>query len=365
VLTWGFERQVAHMKIADLGFHRSALMIVPADDSEMTPASKLAVRAAFQRTPGVTLVGMGNTAPGDENVSGTGVKVPGDSGTEISLTYSQIGADYFAAYGAKLLAGRFLDESHGDETPADETKGTNIVISRKAMTSMGLRSPEDSLGKTAYAGKQALQIVGVIDDMHFRSPKGEVLPMYYFFNRELKSNLILAVRYEGVPEPEMRRRLTDAWRSVVPDVPPTLGSVDDKLDKFFKPDRNRSNLFGAGALVAALVGCIGLYGMAAFTASRRMLEVAVRKVLGASRGTLVTLLVGSFLRPVLIANLIAAPVSYIVLRNWLVQFNDHIDVTAVPFLVGGGAAVLVAAATVAWLAWTAANSAPGRALRSE
>jgi len=366
VLTWGFERQIDHMKTADLGFRREELMIVPAYDSGLTPAKVRAIETAFRQVPGVSLVGTGNSAPGDETLTnGDAVKLPGDSGAEVSLTYTTAGRDYFAAYGATLLAGRLLDEAHGDEMPEDKSAATNIVVSRKAAAALGFRSPEEAVGKNITSENRPLQIVGVIDTMQFRSPKGETLPMYYYFHKEPTNAPILAVRYDGVSEPEMRRRLTTAWRSAAPDVPPTLVSADENLDQYYKPDRNRSNLFGAGALVAALVGCIGLYGMAAFTASRRMLEVAVRKVLGASRKTLVALLVGSFLRPVLIANLIAVPVAYFVLRNWLTQFNDHIGITPVPFLVGGGAAILVAATTVGMLAWNAANSPPGRALRSE
>jgi putative ABC transport system permease protein len=366
VLTWGFERQIDHMKTADLGFQRSGLMIVPAYDSDVTPAMVQAITTAFRQVPGVSAVGIGNSAPGDENqTNGTNIKLPGESGGDINLTYSSIGPDFFTAYGAVLLAGRLLDEAHGDEVSSDESKTANIVVSRQAALMMGFKSPEDALDKTAYSGKQPLHIVGVIETLQFRSPKGEILPMYYYFYKDLKNAPVLAVRYDNVSESEIRRRLTEAWQSAAPEVPVKLISANDNLDKYYKPDRNRSNLFGAGALIAALVGCIGLYGMASFTASRRMLEVAVRKVLGASRRALVSLLVGSFLRPVLIANLIAIPVAFFVLRSWLTQFSDHIAVTPVPFLVGGGAAILVAAVTVGTLAWNAANSEPGRALRHE
>jgi putative ABC transport system permease protein len=366
VLTWGFERQIDHMKTADVGFQRSGLMIVPAYGSDMKPAMVQAVKTAFEQVPGVSVVGIGNSAPGDENLtSGTNIRLPGQDVGTINLTYSSIGPNFFTAYGATLLAGRFLDEAHGDEAPADASKTANIVVSREAARLMGFKSPEEALDKTAFSGKQSLRIVGVVETLRFRSPKGETLPMFYYFYRELTNSPVLAVRYDTVSEAEIRRRLTEAWQSAAPDVPVKLVSAPENLDKYYKPDRNRSNLFGAGALIAALVGCIGLYGMASFTASRRMLEVAVRKVLGASRKALVSLLVGSFLRPVLIANLIAVPIAFLVLRSWLTQFSDHIAVTPVPFLVGGGTAILVAAVTVGTLAWSAANSEPGRALRHE
>ena len=173
------------------------------------------------------------------------------------------------------------------------------------------------------------------------------------------------VRYEGVSQPEMRERLTEAWRHVAPDVPLQMISAMDNLDKYYQPDRNRSHLFEIGALVAAAIGCIGLYGMAAFSTSRRMLEVAVRKVLGASRGAVVKLLVGQFMMPVLVANLLAWPIGYIALSDWLAQFNDRVAIGIVPFAAAGGAALAVAVATVSALAFGSANAAPSKALRSE
>ena len=366
VLTWGFQRQIDHMKTADLGFRRAGLMIVPADDSGLTVPMKQALKTAFEQVPGVTLVGFGNSAAGDDDLTnGTNVKLPGDTGAETNLTYSTIGPNFFAAYDVKLLAGRLLDEAHGDVVSSDEAAPVNIVISRKAMEELQIKTPEEAIGKVAYSGKQPLQIVGVIETLMFRSPKDETLPMYYYFNRELKSNQMFAVRYEGVSEPEMRRRLSAAWQSAAPEVPAGPISAQENMDKYYKADTERSHLFGIGALVAALVGCIGLYGMASFSTSRRMLEVAVRKILGASRGAIIGLLVGQFLRPVLLANVIAAPVGYLVLSNWLQQFNDRIAISVVPFLAGGGTALLVALGTVSALAFASANTRPGYALRHE
>lgn len=366
VLTWGFQSQIDHMKTADVGFRRDGLMIVPADDSALTAPMKQSLKTAFEQVPGVTLVGFGNSAAGyDDLTNGTNIKLPGDTGAETNLTYSTVGPNFFAVYDVKLLAGRLLDEAHGDVVPSDETAPANVVISRKAMEEIGVRSPEDAIGKVMYNGKQPLQIVGVIETLMFRSPKDENLPMYYYFNRELKNNQVFAVRYEGVSESEMRHRLSVAWQSAAPEVPPAPISARGNMEKYYRDDSERSHLFGIGALVAALVGCIGLYGMASFSTSRRMLEVAVRKVLGASRGSIVGLLVGQFLRPVLLANLIAAPVGYLVLSNWLQQFNDRIPISATPFLAGGGTALLVALGTVSALAFASANTRPGYALRHE
>jgi putative ABC transport system permease protein len=156
----------------------------------------------------------------------------------------------------------------------------------------------------------------------------------------------------------MREKLKAAWRNVAPDIPLELISADGNLEHYYRADRDRSRLFAIGAVGAALIGCLGLYGIAVFSTSRRLLEVAVRKVLGASRRAIVKLLVGQFMKPVLLANLLAWPIGYIALANWLQQFNDRVAIGVLPFIASGGAALLLAVATVATMPSTLPTQPP-------
>jgi putative ABC transport system permease protein len=378
IMTIGFVRQLDHMKIADLGFRRDGLLLTTSTNYDaVTPAMMHSIWAAWRAVPGVTSVTSSNVAPGNDDVSnGQNVSLPGSTATPTTLQYDEVTQDFFKTYGARLLAGRFIDPSYGTdavrnhELDRPDTQ-VNIVLNRRALKEFGFKSPEAAIGQLLVSGadgsptQQHFTVVGVIDDLRFRSPKTENLAMFYYLKADPKDNQITAIRYEGVPEPVIRAALADAWRQVAASVPFELVSADDNLDKYEKPDRNRSNLFTLGAGIAGLVGCIGLYGMAAFTTSRRALEIAVRKVLGASKGAVIRLLVGQFLRPVLLANLIAWPVGYFVLQNWLLQFNDRISLGITPFLAASSAAIVIAVVTVFVLALSAANSQPGRALRNE
>ncbi len=378
IMTIGFVRQLDHMKIADLGFKRDGLLLTTSTNYDaVTPAILHSVLAAFRAVPGVTSVTTSNVAPGDDNVSnGQNVSLPGSTAAPTTLQYDEVTQDFFKTYGARLLAGRLIDPSYGSDGVRNHEldrpdKQVNIVLNQRALREFGFKSPEAAIGQLLVSGsdgsptQQRFTVVGVIDDLHFHSPKKENLAMYYFLKADANENQITAIRYEGVPEPVIRAALADAWRQVAASVPLELVSADDNLDKYAKPDRNRSNLFTLGAGIAGLVGCIGLYGMAAFTTSRRALEIAVRKVLGASKGAVIRLLVGQFLRPVLLANLIAWPVGYFVLQNWLLQFNDRITLGVTPFLAASTAAIVIAVVTVFVLALSGANSQPGRALRNE
>lgn len=369
IMTVGFIRQLGHMKNADLGFPRDGLMVVPSTyDKAVTSDMRRNILAAFRATPGVVSVTASDAAPGDDNESDwQDFWIPGQDNRKVNAQYAEVGPDFFQTYGARLLAGRYLDQSHGDN--ADEKSiSQNVVLNATAVKELGFATPDAAIGQTLAtprADQQTLHVVGVIDDLRFRSPKSGNPPEYFFFSETPTLWPAAAVRYEGVPEPDMRQRLEAAWKSTVPEVPLQIISAVDNLDKYYKPDRNRSHLFEIGALVAACIGCIGLYGMAAFSTSRRMLEVAVRKVLGASRGAIVTLLVGQFMTPVLLANLLAWPIGYIALSNWLSQFNDRVAIGILPFAAAGGAALAVAVATVSALAFGSANAAPSKALRSE
>ena len=367
IMTLGFIRQLDHMKTADLGFPRERLMVVPSTYDKAVGTDMLRnILAAFRATPGVVSVATSDAAPGDNNETDWGdIWQPGKDAQKVNAQYAETGPGFFQTYGARLLAGRFLDLSHGDASLPN--KNQNVVLNAKAVADLGFASPEAVIGQTLLtpADDQQLTVVGVVDDLRFRSPKNGHPAEYYYMAETPTLWPATGIRYEGVPEPEMRERLEAAWKSAAPEVPLQIISAVDNLDKYYKPDRDRSHLFEIGALVAASIGCIGLYGMAAFSTSRRMLEVAVRKVLGASRGAVVRLLVGQFLTPVLLANLLAWPIGYIALTNWLSQFDDRVSIGPLPFVAATGVALAVAVGTVSALAYGSANAAPAKALRSE
>ena len=153
---------------------------------------------------------------------------------------------------------------------------------------------------------------------------------------------------------------------MVPEIPfdaaysPTISSTTSTM-----ATRARAQLFGAFAILAVVIGCLGLFGLAAFTAERRTKEIGIRKVLGARTRDILRLLVWQFTKPVLIANLIAWPVAWWVMRGWLNGFDTRIALAPVPFLLAGGLAVLVAIVTIASHAWRVAQDEPdqGAALR--
>ena len=377
IMVAGFLSQIQHMTTADLGFNRQGLMITDSTyDPALTDSHRAAIWAAFRALPGVQSVTAGTGAPGDNSLTNNTKIVPqGYTGTDLSITYISTGPDFFQTYKARLLAGRLFDPARGEDmyyhmadgkrVGPDATTVTNVVINRRAVKLLQYTSPEAAIGRLIQFDDRPARIIGVVEDMRFRSPKDPIPSSLYVYDDQPNDHAVTGLRYSGVAEPVMRSRMQAAWRQIAPDVPFKAVSGVENVETYYKPDRNRSNLFSVGAGVAALIGCIGLYGMAAFNTSRRAREIGLRKVLGASGGKVVGLLVGQFLRPVVLANLLAWPLAWYGLKTWLAQFDDAIAISPLFFVAASGLAIGIALVTVSWLAFASASTEPGKALRHE
>nr|WP_232793326.1 ABC transporter permease [Caulobacter hibisci] len=378
VLMLGFLGQIRHMQEADLGYRRDGLYLVLSTRRVgVTPEQRNAFWETVRRIPGVTAVTASSNAPADDDFNSNSTAHRLDRGAPpemaTTLNVSSIGPDYFQVLEGRLVAGRMLDAQHGGDEQynpkATPDTVTNVVISREAAKVLQYASPEAALDQLLDFGGRKVRVVGVAEDMRFYSPMEKVPARIYFF-----SGLpawwpadwpITMVRYSGMDEAAMRARLETAWRQAAPGAPFEGKTALANLDRYYKPQRDRSNLFSLGAAAGAGIGCIGLYGLAAFNTSRRAREVGLRKVLGASSPQVARLLVGQFLRPILIACLIAWPLSWWALRRWLAQFDDPIGIGPGIFLAGAAAALAIGLATVGGLGWAAASTSPGKALRSE
>jgi putative ABC transport system permease protein len=376
ILVTGILTQIQYICAHDICFQRDGLLIVNSTyDPALSQSQREAFWTALRAQPNITSVTASDGAPGDESMENiTNAGPEGLQGQKVAIGVSFTGADYFKTYGARLLAGRFQSEAYGGDTfMGQDAQGHviegpyGVVLNEKAVSYLGFGSPRQAIGKAFVFGNglRHVQVVGVVEDMRFRSPKVPVQPQLYLFQPHPSFHMLTAVRYSGVTEPAMRARMTRVWQGIAPEVPFDVVSAIGSLGRYDKPDRDRSNLFSIGAVVAALIGCIGLYGMAAFNTSRRSLEIGLRKVLGASRGQVVRLLVWQFLRPVMLANLIAWPLAWWTLKRWLSQFNDPIHLIPVYFLVPTVVALLIAILTVTGLAFVTAGAEPGKALRHD
>ena len=370
-----------YLHTADLGFRRHGLVVVSSFfDSEVTGPERASLITAWRSLPGVVSVTAGDVAPGGG--SGTemeGFKRPGTPGAPLALQQVSTGPGFFETYGARLLAGRLLDRARGgDDTPSPSgpsvsgASGTvhDVVTNLKAVHTLGFRNPADAVGKLIYeartdGGLDPLMIVGVVGDVRFDSPRDPIAPTVYFLRTRDFRGETAAIRYASPDALDVMGRIQATWRKIAPSVPFRARTVEDNLHLFYRSAENNGRMFVAGAVLAVTIGCIGLYGLAAFSTSRRVKEIGIRKTLGASTADILRLLVGQFLRPVIVANVLAWPLSFFAMRTWLSGFDQRVALSPLYFIGATVLTLLVALATVVGQALLVARAEPAKALRHE
>jgi len=337
------------------------------------------IAAQVARVPGVQAVGRTGIGVATDNNNNTGVMVPGAS-EPITIGNYPVDRGLKDAMGLQMVAGRWFDTRPMDEmtlpfpTNIDESRkiaarGGHIVVNELATKRLGFAKPADAIGKTVRAGLVEnevglvpLTIIGVMKDARFRSVRQPLDPVM-FWNAK-SGQEFMVVRFRGDPA-TARAGVEAAWKQVARDVPFSAKFSDDIMLELYKAEDARAKTFAGFAVLAVIVACLGLFGLAAFTAERRTKEIGIRKVLGARTRDIVGLLVWQFSRPVIIANLIAWPAAWWLMREWLNGFDTRIALTPVPFLAAGALALGIAVATIAAHAWRVAQTSPIRALRYE
>jgi len=375
--------QMSYVRNADIGFRREGLIIVRRLGDPDVAAHSEALLQAFRQTPGVVAATASDRYPGTENESVTNVKLLSNPRVEPDLTIEKIGPDYARAYDLHLIAGRALGSAERlDDFKtmkgllAPERWQVNVMLNETAARAFGFAQPGKAVGqRVAFgqtdAGKPLIAtVVGVVRDVRFLSPRKPVPPQLYLQDSRLaggpqSDDWSAAVRIREAERPEMMQRLAQVWASMAPGTPFTADSVQAAMKPYYDPDARRGQLFAAGALLSAIIACLGLYGLAAFNTGRRFKEIGIRKTLGGSTRDMMRLLIGEFLRPVLWSNLIAWPLAWFAMRAWLAGFDQRIVLNPAFFLAPTLAAILVAVATVADQTFRVSRAEPAVALRYE
>ncbi|NJR78581.1 ABC transporter permease [Sphingomonas corticis] len=361
--------QTRHVRQTDLGYARDGLVtVLSMRDTLVTPERRRAVTEAIRRLPGVTDVALANDVVGESGEKNSdNVPLPGVAGDGPSLRWIVTGPRFFDTYGARLIAGRLFDDARRDDDaqPRKSADGLKIVVNRTALAVLGFRTPQDAIGKTV-GGNRPRTIIGVVDDLRFGSPRDPSAPTYYLYYREAEKagTTIATVRHLGDARAVIDG-VRDIWRRLVPQVPFEAETADQRLAQFYAADDRATRLFAIGAGLAVLIGCVGLWGLASFNTARRVKEIGIRKTLGASSADIVKLLVGQFLRPVLIANLVAWPLAFVAMRTWLAGFGDRIALSPLYFVGASLLAIVIAVLTVLGQSLRASRAAPAWALRHD
>jgi predicted permease len=263
--------------------------------------------------------------------------------------------DFIETMGMHMAAGRSFSKSYG----ADSNK---ILVNETAVAAMHLKNP---VGKNISAFGTPLQIVGVVKDFHYESLHEPVKPAFFILQGDGNYWTKFMIRIKPGQQQATIDRIHDLYTAYNPGFPFTYRFLDDDYQKQYETEVRVATLAKYFSVLAILISCLGLFGLAAFTAQRRRKEIGIRKVVGASVGRIAMMLSTEFLRLVLIAILIAFPVSWWAMHQWLQGFAYRIDVGSGVFLVAAISVMLLTLLTIGFQAIRAALVNPVKSLRSE
>ncbi|MBC6951307.1 ABC transporter permease [candidate division KSB1 bacterium] len=347
-------QQFRFMKDRNPGFQRDQIVLLKMNGTSNNKYDLL--KEEFLRNPAVLAVTASGQRLGN-NIHQNSARTRGDSAEiRLSPSHLHVTRNFIEFYGLKIVAGR----AFSDEIPTD--KRFAYIVNEALVKDLGWDDPigkqfgvswEDTLGT----------VIGVVKDFNFNSLHHKIQPLY--ISSQDWGYDEMSVKISPQNYATALGHLEKVWNEHVPDRPFQYIFLDEHFETLYLADRQVSQIVGVIAGLAIFTACLGLFGLAAITTEQRTKEIGIRKVLGASLLNLITLLAKNFVRLVLLAFLIAAPVAYFIMQNWLQNFVYRIAIDWWVFLFAGGIALVIALATVSTHALKAALANPVETLRYE
>jgi putative ABC transport system permease protein len=347
--------QMKYMRSEDLGFTKDQKLILDTHGDDGRDALKQAVAGL----PGVTSVSMAGSVPGGGNPGAYSQieNVKGDMQIA-NLDLYFVDFDYIPQYKMKVLAGRAFSR----EFQTDTTQ--SMIVNEAAMKMFGYSRPEQIIGRKFDQWGRRGTIIGVLKDFHFRSLQEVIKPLSIRIEPD-GCSLISAQLAGGKNMPATIAAIEAKWKSLIPNRPFSYYFLDEFFDRQYRSEDRFGRLFLNFAVLAIFISCLGLLGLASYSTMQRTKEIGIRKVLGASVGTIVNLLSREFLALVAISFLVAAPLAWYFMNKWLAGFEYRMTVGWWIFAAAGIMAVVIALFTVSFQAIKAAIANPVKSLRTE
>ncbi|QDK77958.1 FtsX-like permease family protein [Spirosoma sp. KCTC 42546] len=347
-------KQMNYLRTKNLGLDRENVVYIPLEGALAQPQTMEPYRQAILRNPSVASATLTNRLPIDVRSNSTDLSWPGkDPKRLVSVSAMSVGSDFIRTTNIKLLGGR-------DFRAGSLADSSNYLINETAAKLMGLKAP---VGKeiTFWRGKG--QIVGLMKDFHLSSLHQAITPLVVVFYPE--NTRYLLVKTQAGKTQQAIADLEQVSKQFNPTYPFTYHFLDEAFEKLYKAEQQISTLVNYFGILAILISCLGLFALAAFTAEQRTKEIGVRKVLGASVASIVTLLSTDFLRLVLIALVLASPLAWWAVNKWLGTFAYQTELSWWIFGLAGALALLIAFLTVSYQSIKAALMNPVKSLKTE
>ncbi|NML36927.1 FtsX-like permease family protein [Chitinophaga sp. G-6-1-13] len=346
-------QQLQYVQTKNLGFDRENLIVIPAEGA--IPEKYQAFKQELLERGSISAVTHMQTNPLSNGNTTDGVQWAGKNpDIAIQFNNTSVGYDFVKTMKLQLARGRDFSSAFGSDS-------VNYLINESAAKRMGY---EDPVGQPLTFGKRPGVIVGVLHDFHFNSLHVPIRPLIVRLNERWAYGFILIKAQAG----QTKQALATAealCRKMNPRYPFTYSFLDEDFQKVYNSEAVVGKLIGLFTCLSICIACLGLFGLAAFTAEQRTKEIGVRKVLGASVTNIVALLSGDFLKLILLAIVIASPIAWYAMSQWLETFSYRISISWIVLALSGLIAVLIAGLTISIQSIRAALVNPVNSLRGE
>ena len=355
-------KQMNFMRSADLGFDKDRQLII-ALRSSSDKKHYVTLRDELLKQSFVSNVGASAFYPGISNFADNIIAAEGQSmkeGKDVRMNY--IDMHFLQTLNIKPVAGRVFSEAF-----YADTNGA-IILNENAVKSFGFSSPQAAINKKLHSEFQGTTyyhtVIGVVKDFHYEDLHVPISPFGFQLNAQPTYNYMVVHVKQGNIDAVLKS-LQNSWKSVNTNEPFEYTFLDEDFQKNYEAESHLASIVGYFTLIAILISCLGLFGLATFSAEQRIKEIGVRKVLGASVTSIVTLLSKDFLKLVGIAVLIASPLAWFVMNKWLQDFAYRVNITWIVFVLTSFTAMMIALITISFQAIRAAIANPVKSLRTE
>jgi len=354
-------RQLRYMQQKSLGFDKEHIITVLYNNG-LTDKYE-AFRNDLLRSRQVRNVARSSRIPSGRLLDDMGSSTySGDSLRPVTTEIKYVATDYdfVPSFTIPMAAGRNFSRTYGTDT-------ANFVLNEAAVKVIGWKSPQDAIGRDFKYGNTRGHIIGVMHDFHFESMRQQIAPMIFLLPSSSQAGFYnyLSIKISGNDLPSTLSYIESTWKKFQPDVPFEYHFLDEQFDHLYQSEQRQGSIFMSFACIAIFIACLGLFGLSAFAITQRTREIGIRKVLGASVSQIVSLISKDFLRLVAIAAVIAFPIAWLAMHNWLKDFAYRIQIGWWVFITAGVVAAFVALATISFQAIRAAVANPANSLRTE
>ena len=350
-------QQMNFIKNRSLGFNDNAVIEVNFNGDANVVQRYNSIKNELVKLPYIL-----NVSRHDQNIVGglgngwtTTTNLKGEE-VSTSIYRLNVDADYFDTYRMKLAAGRFFSKN----IPTDSAK--SVLVNEAAVKTFGWQTPQNAIGKPFGKGDNTKYVVGVVKDFNFESLHKPVDALLIGYNYGGNS---MSLKIDATHITAAIDHLTKTWHNIVPEVPLEYSFVDDRIAEQYGDEQKMEGIFYGFSGLSLLIACLGLFGLSTFVVERKVKEIGIRKVLGASVSGIVGLLSKDFLKLVFLSILIASPLAWYFMNNWLQNFAYRISIGWWVFVAAGVIAVLIALITVSIQSIKAAIANPVKSLRTE